>query len=451
MAGCLDTLQSKWEAEVQIGYDPNFIGDGIKIPLPTFSRSLAQSVLRKPGVLRNSVYSDHLHFTLVMNKHTRQLIYSAYNIDQKHFRPNVPGKGKRSWRFDPNIDKAFQLGNDYYKDRKGPSGQKVPNPYDKGHMVMRFNNMWGATNRESDSAGKATFIYANASLQHENLNRDEWKELELKIVREFRQDANDRLAVFTGPIYGDLDRHINLSDRDSARVPSGFFKVICYRTRHDNPKEKLGVLTFAIFQDANVLRDKKGRATVKTDRGYQITISELQKLTGIKFDKQLYDRNPLFYRDIAARNARFNVSSSPERVPISLGGDLVTEAEQRRSAIEALPRRRIIINSAMIDPKGSEASGEWVSLHNRGNRKANLRKWKLVDGKGREALLSDSIGSGESLRLKGNAMGKIKLSNSGGSLMLYDNHGQVIDHVTWSKQNIARQEEGVAYLFERNE
>ena len=166
-----------------------------------------------------------------MNKHTRQLIYSAYNINQKKFKEKVPGDGKRSWRNDKDIGSENQLDNKYYKDRKNAKGEKIPNPFDRGHMVMRFNNMWGNTKKEADKAGKATFIYANSSLQHENLNRDEWKELELEVVRKFKDDANDKLSVFHGPIYGDLDRHINLTDQDSARVPSGFFKIVCYRTK----------------------------------------------------------------------------------------------------------------------------------------------------------------------------------------------------------------------------
>ena len=176
---------------MQIGYDPNFIGDGIIVPLPKLNNSVKQSVLRKPDKLRKGKFSDHIHFTLVMNEHTRQLIYSAYNIDQSQFRPNVSGEGKRTWRNDKDIGSEHQLGNKYYKDRTDESGQVVLNPYDRGHMVMRFNNMWGATNDESDKAGKATFIYANSSLQHENLNRDEWKALELNIVRDFQHDAND--------------------------------------------------------------------------------------------------------------------------------------------------------------------------------------------------------------------------------------------------------------------
>ncbi|MFT5197972.1 MAG: hypothetical protein ACI87O_000620 [Planctomycetota bacterium] len=72
----------------------------------------------------------------------------------------------------------------------------------------------------------------------------------------------------------------------------------------------------------------------------------------------------------------------------------------------------------MINPVGKEVTGEWITLHNRGNRKTRVRNWKLVDGQGREARLDASIGAGESLRLHGRSQGKVKLSNSGGSLML---------------------------------
>lgn len=433
---------------MQIGYDPKFIGDGIDIPLPTFNRSLAQSVLRKPGILRNGLYSDHIHFTLVMNEHTRQLIYSAYNIDQSRFRPDVPGKGKRSWRNDKDIGPENQLDNKYYADRKDASGKSIPNPYDRGHMVNRFNNMWGNTNDESDKAGKATFIFANSSLQHENLNRDEWKALELDIVRDFQHDANNRLTVFTGPIFGDLDRHINISDNDSARVPSGFFKVICFRKKQSEPGKELGVLAFAIFQDDTVLRDQKGGSTIKTDRSYQVTISEIQNRTGINFGKQLYETNPLFFHDLEERNRRFNVPSLPERIPISDSSNVISEGDQMRNNILHLSKRKIIINSAMINPIGDEKTGEWISLHNRGNDNIDVTDWTIIDGKGRKATLTGLISSGESLRLDGEAKGKIQLSNAGGSLMLYDDDGCLIDYVTWSKKQIDRLEEGIAFIFE---
>jgi len=432
------------------GYNPYFI-DGIHIPLPDpakFSSSLKKSVLKKPVTLRDDFYSNHIHFTLVMNKDTRQLIYSACNIDQDQFIKKVPGEGKKAWKKVDTVGKENQLGNEYYKDRT-VNGETIPNPYDRGHMVMRFNNMWDSTKTAVDKAGKATFIYPNSTLQHENLNRDEWKAIELDIVREFQDDTNNKLSLFTGPIYGDLDRHINLSDSDSARVPSGFFKIICYHRKNVPKDEKLGVLAFAVFQDDEVLRDKKGGKTIKTNREYQVTVSDIQDWTGIKFDKQLFNANPLFYFDKEIRRQENNVSSFPERIPVLGTETIVSHSDQRRCEILHLKERHIVINSAMINPKGNETRGEWVSLHNRGNRKTNIDCWRLVDGQGREATLSGSISVGESTVFKGRAKGKIKLANTGGSLMLFDKHGCVIDHVTWSKSQLNRIEEGTAFLFDR--
>jgi len=386
-----------------------------------------------------------------MNEHTKQLIYSAFNMDQNQFKELGSKKGKKSWTKDNDIGKEFQLGNEFYADRTDRAGEKISNPYDKGHMVMRFNAMWGKTEADADRAGKATFIYANASLQHENLNRDEWRGLEEDVVRKFSDDANDKLTVFTGPIYGDLDRGVHLSDTKAARIPSGFFKVICYRTKSSKPSEKLGVLAFAIFQDEKILRDKKGRASVKTDRRYQFTITEIEKMTGLDFGKELRARNPLFFKRNKARIEKFGVPAFPERIPIGGMDDVVPTGSDMRCDIEALAERRIVINAAMINPEGDEARGEWVSLYNRGSEKIVIKDWKLVDGQGREAIVNGDIASGEAFQLKGRSKGKVKLSNTGGSLILYDDHGCIIDHVTWSAHDMKRVDEGVAYLFERGQ
>ncbi len=431
---------------MSLGYDPDFLGPDLRVNLPTFTHRLAPFVLRLPGVLRDEVFSDHIHYTLAMNRETRQLVYSAYNIDQNKLKQKVPGKGKRSWRYDENFEKAFQLGDKYYKDRKDPEGNKILNPYDKGHMVMRFNNMWADTKAGANKAGRDTFNYGNASLQHENLNRDEWKALEIKIVREFRHAKNGLLSVFTGPVFGNLDRHIHLSDTDSARVPSGFFKVICFQKKTAAPE--LGVLVFVIFQDARVINDRKGAATVKTDRTYQFTIRELELLTGINFGDELFDTNPLFFFDLATRNAEHNVSSSPERIPINdVGDNLVMDAGERRTELTHLHSRKIVINSAMINPVGDETRGEWVALHNRGDRKTSVEHWRLVDGQGRQGTLTGSIESGGSKRFKGREKGQVKLPNQGGGLMLYDDDGCLIDHVSWSASQVRRLDEGVALMF----
>ena len=104
----------------------------------------------------------------------------------------------------------------------------------------------------------------------------------------------------------------------------------------------------------------------------------------------------------------------------------------------------------MINPIGDERAGEWISLHNRGNDNTNVSDWTLVDGKGRKTSLSGIIKSGESLRLDSDSKGKIQLSNTGGSLQLFDKKDNLIDHVTWAKKQIDRLEEGIAFLFDNS-
>ncbi|MDB4223359.1 DNA/RNA non-specific endonuclease [Granulosicoccus sp.] len=429
------------------GYDPSFIGPEFNIPLPVFEPEIRRNVLKKPGELRDSIYDDHIHFTLVMNKARRTLIYAASNIDQSKFKPKVTGEGKRAWSFSDLIGADNQIGNEYYRDRSASNGDTIPNPYDRGHMVMRSNNMWGDTKRDSDQAGKATFVYANAALQQENLNRDEWKSLEMNVFRTFADDANDKLSVFTGPIYGSLDRHVNLSDRDTARVPSGFFKVLCFKNLEPVNGDALGVLAFAIFQDEEVLRDKKGASRVKINTAYQVTISEIQDWTGINFGQRLYDQNPLFYHDRPGRNALHCVPFTPERIPtISMLDPVSHHQEIRCDAISDL-FRPIVIQSAMINPNGKGASNEWISLHNRTSKNVKVDNWVITDKEGRKGKLKGGIPPGESLRIKGGHKGTIKLANLGGGLILHDGHGCIIDHATWSGLQVKTAGKGYAVMF----
>ena len=60
-----------------------------------------------------------------------------------------------------------------------------------------------------------------------------------------------------------------------------------------------------------------------------------------------------------------------------LPGDVIATGTDSRSDIEHLSKRKIIINSAMINPVGNEQRGEWISLHNRGNSKISVKDWTL--------------------------------------------------------------------------
>ena len=70
---------------------------------------------------------------------------------------------------------------------------------------------------------------------------------------------------------------------------------------------------------------------------------------------------------------------------------------------------------------------------------------------GRKTVFSGAINSGESLRISGRDLDPVKLPNRGGSLMLRDGDGQLIDHVTWNGNDLKRVQKGMAYMFERGQ
>jgi len=440
------------------GYQPDFIGESLHIPMPEIGDQLLLEQTLSRTNLRGNLYSDHLNYTLLMNRDTRQLIFSAHNIDQGSNigkRQNLTEEqqkkysGSKGWTYDADIGKPFQLGDEYYKDKVDGFGITVENPYDKGHMVMRKNAMWGASLEEMDEAGKATYIYANAALQHKNLNRSEWQAIEMDIVGELGLDSNGKLCVFSGPIWGPLDRIVHHIDTgDVGRVPSGFFKVVCFHMKDPPDDNPLGVLTFAVFQDRNVIAQQKGGRIVKTDQRYQITIMELESLTGLKFDDEIRERNPLIYQRKTAEREKVTVHHLPENIPIASKDDLILRLTERRDGVMPLTDRPVAINAAMIRPKQNSRIGEWVSLFNRTEDDVSVEGWTLHDMRGRSVSLSGRMAAAGTLRISGEALAPIPLSDNGGNLILRDAEGQQMDHVSWTERAIKRVARGTAYQFE---
>ncbi|MEM6480713.1 MAG: DNA/RNA non-specific endonuclease [Pseudomonadota bacterium] len=441
-----------------IGYRPDFIGGSFQIPMPEIDdpQLLRQALSRTS--LRSGIYSDHINYTLVMNRDTRQLICSAHNIDQTQNIDAWAGltkaekdatKGSKGWTYDADIGEPHQLGDEYYEDKVDSFGITVENPYDKGHMVMRKNAMWGTTLADINEAGKATYIFANASLQHKNLNRSEWQAIEMDIVGGLTSDTNGRLCVFTGPIWGPLDRIVHHSETgDIGRVPSGFFKVICFDLKNPPDGNPLGVLTFAVFQDKNVIAQQAGGRVVKTDQRYQITIMELESLTGLRFDDAIRDRNPLIYQKKTAERENITVRRVPENIPIASKDDLILSLTEARDGVMPLPDRPIAINAAMIRPKVGSETGEWISLFNRTGLAVSVDGWSLRDVMGRETTLSGSINPAETLVLSQSDLRPIRLADHGGNLILRDTNNQQIDHISWTKRAIKKVARGTAYQFE---
>jgi len=404
-----------------VGYDKNFIGEGVCVPFPRLTAEIVDAALAR-DTMRDNIYLDYKHYTVVMNRTTRQPLFTALNINQKLFKET---KSKGNWRADSRAGRENQLNNDYYR----------KNDWDKGHMVMRWNTAWGTSPYEAQLADDESYYYTNAALQHKNLNRDEWLALEKRVERRFSDDANNKLCVFTGPIHGDLDRHYERGWLDSVRIPSAFFKVICYKKKEADGGSNLGVKAFVLHQDEEMLSDQRGASKIKFAH-YQETITSIEEMTGLDFGEEIYNANPLLYYPSEVRDLRLNINRLPESRLITQDEDMI-DGGPRDYLVETQNDRPVAIVSAMIDPSGDEFKGEWVTIVNRSPKTIHLTGWALSDESNVRTALSGQMRPGASKVLKRKELDKIRLRNAGGALKLFG-PSTLIDHVVWSSHDVAR-------------
>jgi endonuclease G len=253
----------------------SFLDEGICIEMPRVGLEYQEDVLWREE-LRDGFIADYIHYSLVMSEFNNQAYFSAANLDQSQFR-SVKG---RRWFVDGRIGKENQVGNEAYS----------KNDWDRGHLTRRTAVTWGSE-RVAKKASNDSCSYANASMQHANYNQDEWRVPE-KVVQYLERDKNGRINIFTGPIYTNTDRwYTRRSLREYVRIPSGFWKVISYIGKTTG---KLECQAYVVYQDAEALKDKKGEERMKPG-ACQVTITEVERLTGLEFDEALFNANALYY------------------------------------------------------------------------------------------------------------------------------------------------------------
>ena len=220
-----------------------------------------------------------------MSISNRQALVSAANVDQEGIK-SVKG---RNWFVDSRIGYEFQVGPEAYK----------RNDWDRGHLTRRTAVTWGSK-YEAKRASNDSCSYANASMQHKNFNQDEWRLPEEK-VRSFDKDRNNKLCVFTGPIFTETDRwYTRRSLQQRVRIPGGFWKVIAYI---DKESDELACQAYVMYQDEKFLEDKSGRKNVQL-KNHQVTVTEVERLTALEFDEALYDANPLYFHPRPEENIK---------------------------------------------------------------------------------------------------------------------------------------------------
>lgn len=262
------------------GYDEKFLGSKFAVSLPKLSKAMKNQIAEVQGARRPGVL-DYTHFSVMLNKDRRMCFYAVVNIDGKQTKPLSKS---HTWILDPRVDGNVQAGAKIYE----------KNDLDRGHMVRRLDPVWGDAFQIGNSD---TFHFTNACPQIHKFNDGIWGELEDYLLK--NADVQDlKLTVFTGPVFGEDDR----SYRD-IRIPSRFWKVAVMVTGSGS-KAKLAAAGFMLSQDDLLVSFEFPLAPVPK-KVTQVTIQEIEKLTGMKFGSAT--KADFFARTAAAAGVSFDL------------------------------------------------------------------------------------------------------------------------------------------------
>lgn len=397
------------------GYSSDFIGNGIKVEMPKFSPKLEGAVYQdmQSRNLHEGIFLNYVNYSIVMNSTTKQLVFAASNINQnKHVR--IDRDESKAWETDSRIPDEYQLDNRFYK----------KNDWDRGHMVQRNNNCWGNDYRAALKANDDTFFYTNAAFQHKFFNQDEWLKLE-NYIGNWMKDSNGKLCIFTGPIHFPFDRLYARTWHDTVRIPSAFFKIVCY---HSQATNRLETRAFMLYQDREFIGNKKKGAQYIKLKNYQVSITELEDLTGLEFDEAIVLSNPLYYSK-EQNDGAIVVNNYPERIPIDNEDDIVKDINTKRKTQEAKEEeKKIIIAAAMVNPEGSpQYEKEWISILNISDKRIDIDGWYLQDHLNRKIELKGRVLQGKAKKIFLGDYGTIKLPNTGGTIILKNSDNEVVD------------------------
>lgn len=268
------------------GYQEKFLG--VKVPMPTVKPCRTGEVLKdtkgKPLLLK------YRHYSLVMNQARRLQMWSAMNVDYSAAKRGDKSRsdfGTDKWVPDPRIPGQDQITDvDFYK----PAGQ-----IDRGHIVRREDNAWGANDEEIEYANSDTFHWTNCTPQHTAFNKEtpEKKYARKGLWGEFEAYVQDQLlagekqcCILAGPVLAKSDPSADFG-AGPIQYPVRFWKVIAV-VNNSKGKRKLTTYGF-VFDQSDVVTAFGIEFTPGVFGRYQKRLSEITALTGVAFDPSLLD------------------------------------------------------------------------------------------------------------------------------------------------------------------
>lgn len=289
------------------GYNPEFLGPGLTIPLPRTIKKLTND-------LAEAVTGGHelrfMTYTVLLSRSTRLPVVSAANCDRSKEDTSV--KRREWWEPDPRLaldasdSETLQVAQAWYDEQPQDAGGKI---FDRGHLTAFENGRWG---QEPLARGKDTFWFTNCAPQWREFNETGlWRQLE----RWATKQGTGPVTMFNGPIFDAPNSSaVTVSRKDGPEdvyelqlgeppavdrvvngvpIPKLFFKVACYRVG-----DKLGIQSFVVTQEGglaevkNALDEADGFEAAEVPAKltiYEVSVEDIQRLTGLQFGLDAFD------------------------------------------------------------------------------------------------------------------------------------------------------------------
>lgn len=188
----------------------------------------------------------------------------AYPLCKEH----SPTGGDRSneWGVDPYLPKNLQPV--LYRGFSSSSGQ-----YDRGHQIPSADRK-ATSNKEHYKANVATFYGTNMTPQLASLNQHSWKNLEEKV--RLWAGRSDTCYVVTGCITKGSTKTARDNEGKSVTVPTHYYKAILRYSRNST-------IGHSGYSACAILLEHKGYGDNNNFKPYAMSISDLEKVTGITY------------------------------------------------------------------------------------------------------------------------------------------------------------------------
>ena len=193
-------------------------------------------------------------YTVSYNANTRQPNWVMWQLTEDHVMPKKDGVWNE-YREDEDLPSEIRATLDDY----ASSG------YDRGHMCPGGDCNWDDEGRDE------TFVLSNMCPQNPNLNRGDWKEIEMACRKWAKQYGN--IYIVCGPIFLKSQQHERIGP-NQIPVPEAFFKVVLC-SESSTPK---GIGFICRNTDGNRKKDF-----------YVNSIRQVERVTGYQFFPNLDD------------------------------------------------------------------------------------------------------------------------------------------------------------------